>query len=67
MVTLKIEGMTCGHCVMAVKAALAAVAGVEGPVDVNLATGEARVGGAPQTEALVAAVVAEGYQATVVA
>lgn len=29
MVTLKVEGMTCGHCVMAVTKALKAIQGVE--------------------------------------
>jgi copper chaperone len=63
MTTLKIQGMTCGHCVMAVKEALAAVPGVEGAVAVSLEKGEAQVGGSAPVAALVAAVAAEGFQA----
>lgn len=38
--TIKIEGMSCGHCVMAVTRALSGVAGVKN-VRVNLERGEA--------------------------
>jgi copper chaperone len=65
MIQLKIQGMTCGHCVMAVKTALAAVPGVEGAVDVDLKAGEAKVGGSPDPAALLAAVAEEGFTATV--
>jgi len=41
---LSIEGMTCGHCVMHVKKALAAVTGVTA-VQVDLATKSAAVEG----------------------
>ena len=64
MTHLKIEGMTCGHCVMGVKAALAAVPGVTGTVDVSL-DGEAHVGGTAEPQALVAAVAEEGFTAVV--
>ena len=64
MVLLKIEGMTCGHCVMGVKDALAGVPGVAGPVEVDLKTGQARVDGAADPEALMAAVREEGFSAT---
>ena len=40
MTTIKIKGMSCQHCVMAVKKALAGIAGVQN-VDVDLASGEA--------------------------
>jgi len=63
MIQLKIEGMTCGHCVMSVKTALAAVQGVEGPVDVDLKSGSAQVGGSPDPQALIAAVEEEGFSA----
>ena len=63
MTRLKIEGMTCNHCVMAVKQALAAVPGVAGPVEVDLASGEAQVPGSADPAALVAAVVEEGFSA----
>lgn len=63
MITLKIEGMSCQHCVKAVNEALAGVAGVEKVVDVNLEKGEARVEGNADVQALIAAVEEEGYQA----
>jgi len=67
MLKLKIEGMTCGHCVMHVKQALAAVPGVEGPVEVSLEKKEAILGGAPDTQAVLDAVAEEGYTATLLA
>ena len=63
MITLKIEGMSCQHCVKAVNEALAGVAGVEKVVEVNLESGEARVEGSADVAALIAAVEEEGYQA----
>jgi copper chaperone len=63
MTELKIDGMTCGHCVAAVKKALEDVPGVTG-AQVELATGRARVEGEPALDALLAAVQDEGYQAT---
>ncbi|BDU78011.1 CopZ family metallochaperone [Mesoterricola sediminis] len=64
MIQLTIQGMTCGHCVMSVKQALAAVPGVDGPVDVDLRSGAAKVPGSPDPQALVAAVADEGFTAT---
>ncbi len=66
MTRLKIEGMTCNHCVMAVKQALEAIPGVSGRVEVTLKPGAAVVEGDASPEALVAAVAEEGYLATVV-
>lgn len=66
MTRLKIEGMTCNHCVMAVKQALEAVPGVSGRVEVTLKPGAAVVEGDVAPDALVAAVAEEGYLATVV-
>ncbi len=63
MIKLKVTGMTCGHCEMAVKKALAAVPGVERVVSVDRAQQEAVVEGAPDVSALVAAIEEEGYQA----
>jgi copper chaperone len=63
MTELKIDGMTCGHCSAAVKKALERVDGVEA-ADVDLAAGRARVEGAADPAALVAAVQDEGYQAS---
>jgi copper chaperone len=64
MLKLRIQGMTCGHCVMHVKRAIAEVPGVEGPVEVSLEKGEALVNGAPSVEAVIAAVHEEGYTAS---
>jgi len=65
MIELKVEGMSCMHCVKAVTEALAAVPGVTGAPEVNLEKGAAKVGGSPDPEALVAAVKAAGYVAQV--
>lgn len=62
MTELKIDGMTCDHCTVAVKNALEGVAGVAG-ADVDLATGRARVSGNADAALLIAAVQDEGYQA----
>lgn len=66
MTTLKIAGMTCGHCVKHVEAALRRVPGVTA-VTVDLARGEAKIEGDADPAGLVAAVVEEDYTATVVA
>jgi copper chaperone len=66
---LKIEGMTCSHCVRAVTEALESVEGVE-HVNVNLADGRAVVDyrdGAATPGGLVVAVIVEGYMAEEVA
>jgi len=64
MTTIKIEGMSCQHCVKAVEQALAGVNGVERVVDVDLDAGEARVEGNADTASLIAAVEDEGYTAS---
>ena len=61
-ITLEITGMTCGHCVRAVTAALRAVPGVTA-VDVKLEDGRARIAGDADPAQLIAAVAAEGYRA----
>ncbi len=61
MHTLKIDGMTCGHCVMHVKEALLAVEGVTA-ANVDLQTGTATVQGG-DAQALIRAVESEGYSA----
>lgn len=66
MIKLKIEGMSCNHCVGHVQQALAGVAGVQGSVEVSLAKGEALVPGAPDLQSLLAAVDEAGYTATLV-
>lgn len=63
MTKLKIDGMSCQHCVKAVEEALAAVPGVEQVKSVSLDQSEAEVAGNADTDALVAAVEEEGYEA----
>lgn len=60
--TLNITGMTCGHCVGAVKKALESVPGVHS-ADVSLEDGQATVQGDASPEALIQAVQQEGYSA----
>ena len=66
MLKLKVEGMTCNYCVMAVKKALSRVPGVE-RAEVSLERGEALVEGNADPKALIQAVEAEGYRAEVLA
>ncbi len=65
MIKLKIEGMTCGHCVKSVTEALAKVPGVDRVVDVSLAQKQAVVSGDAQPAALVNAVAELGYDVQV--
>jgi len=60
--TWQVTGMTCGHCVAAVRAEIAALDGVE-DVEVTLETGEVVVLSAapPSREAVAAAVEEAGY------
>ena len=61
---LKIEGMSCGHCVKQVTAALAKLPGVE-VVDVKVGSAEVRLDPARSSvEAVTGAVTAAGYEAT---
>jgi copper chaperone len=60
--TLKVTGMTCNHCVMAVTKALRKVPGVES-ADVSLDKAQAVVQGSADAQALIAAVKEEGYEA----
>lgn len=62
MIKLKIEGMSCSHCAMAVEKALSDVDGVRS-VAVDLSGGTASVEGEAAIEMLVAAVTEEGYRA----
>lgn len=66
MTKLKIEGMSCQHCVKSVDAALSEVSGVDRVVAVRLDEGEAEVEGSADPNALVAAVEEEGYDARIV-
>jgi copper chaperone len=62
MIELKVSGMSCQHCSGAVARALESVSGVES-VQVDLATGLARIDGDASIEALVEAVAEAGYEA----
>lgn len=59
--TIKIAGMSCGHCVMGVKSALKAVPGI---TDMQVQVGEAVIqfDGALNAEALKEAIAEEGYE-----
>lgn len=59
MTTVKIAGMSCNHCVMGVKKALAAIPGIE---NLEVKIGEARFEGNADIEAVKAAIEDEGYQ-----
>lgn len=61
MLTLKVSGMTCGHCVAAVTRAVNTVPEVES-VKVDLTRGEVTVTGHPEINALRAAIVNQGYE-----
>lgn len=61
-VTLKITGMTCGHCVKAATKALQDVPGVDS-AEVTLEPGSAVVHGNADISALIAAIKEEGYEA----
>ena len=61
-IVLKIEGMTCNHCVRAVKGALEAVPGVS-TVDVSLQNGTAEIMGSADVTGLLNAITGEGYVA----
>ena len=63
MIKLKVEGMTCNHCVMAVKKALSKVSGVDEVVEVSLERGEALVRGQADVAQMIAAIEEEGYRA----
>jgi copper chaperone len=63
MVKLKVQGMSCEHCVRAVNSALAEVEGVDRVIEVSLERGEAIVDGDPAISALIAAIAEEGYSA----
>jgi copper chaperone len=65
MIQLKIDGMSCLHCVKAVSDVLSRVPGVTQVREVDLDAGLATVEGAPDPMALVAAVKEAGYQATI--
>jgi copper chaperone len=68
MATLKVSGMSCQHCVRAVRTALESVEGVS-RADVDLEAGRARVEyeeGRTSVQQLESAVLDEGYTAEAV-
>lgn len=58
---LRIEGMTCGHCVAAVTRILESIPGVSRVVEVSLERGEAVIDGAPDPAALITPLKEEGF------
>jgi len=66
MTKLKIDGMSCEHCVRAVSGALQEVPGVEAVVEVSLERAEAILEGSAEAATLIAAVEEEGYRAEVI-
>ena len=67
MLKIKIQGMSCHHCVDAVTRALQATPGVTKVIEVDLQRGEASVEGTPDPAALTRAVEVAGYRAEVIA
>ena len=61
MQIFKVQGMTCGHCVRAVTAALQGV-DPQAQVEVDLAAKEVRVESEAEARALIEAIREEGYQ-----
>lgn len=56
----KVEGMTCGHCVSTVKAAVGSVPGVK-EVEVDLVAGTVTTTGTPSEQAVTQAISESGY------
>jgi copper chaperone len=60
---LKIDGMSCNHCKMAVEKALAKISGVKS-YSVDLEKGEASITGNPDQKLVIDAINKLGYKAT---
>lgn len=58
--TYQVQGMTCGHCVSAVKTAVGSVPGVQA-VEIELASGIVTVTGAASESAVAQAISKKGY------
>ena len=63
MLTLHVEGMSCGHCVRAVTEAIRAL-DPRAEVAIDLATGTVRAETGAEARAVAAAVEEEGYKVT---
>ena len=61
MITLQVKGMTCNHCVRAVEKAIGALDG-DAKVKIDLAAGRVDVDSGAKRDAIVAAIVEEGYE-----
>ncbi|HYH21587.1 MAG TPA: cation transporter [Azospirillum sp.] len=61
MLTLKVNGMTCGHCAQAVTKAVEALPAVERAL-VDLKAGEVAVEGQADADAVRKAIVDAGYE-----
>ena len=59
-IVLNVEGMSCGHCVSAITAAVQPLPGVTG-VEVDLGAGTVTVAGAADRKAVTAAIEDCGY------
>lgn len=62
-VSLEVQGMSCGHCVASITAAVSPLPGVIG-VDVALSAGTVRVDGTADRQAVTAAIEDAGYDVT---
>ncbi len=60
MLQLKVEGMSCGHCVKAVSKAVGSVQ-PGAKVDIDLASGQVTVASTDQAQAISAAIEEAGY------
>ena len=63
MIKLKVTGMSCNHCVMAVTKALKTVPDVK-MVEVDLQKEEATIEGTARPSDLIKAVIDQGYEAS---
>ncbi|MDZ7401143.1 MAG: heavy-metal-associated domain-containing protein [candidate division KSB1 bacterium] len=62
---IKIDGMSCQHCKMAVEKALSKVPGVKS-YSVDLDKGEAQVSGNPEAQSVIDAIDKIGYRAKLI-
>ena len=65
MTKIKIDGMSCEHCVAAVTRALNNLEGVSKVVEVDLKSGQAIIEGNPEKQTVINAIEEEGYKAEV--
>ncbi len=65
LMEVKVDGMTCSHCKLAVENAIAALPGVEG-VEVDLELGKATIQGVVPEQSLIRTLQNEGYDARVI-